>query len=541
MSKSIQDSVEPALSAGTGAASGDDVAARKRAEELRGLLAAIVASTDDAVISLTLDGVINFWNAGAERLYGYLAAEAIGRSVTLIVPPDRHEEHRSTMERLRLGDRVRNFETVRVTSGGAAIDISLTVSPVYDGDGRVVGASKVARDISSRKRAEAAAGAARKALEEADRRKDRFLAMLAHELRNPLAPLRNSLEMFKRAPRDAAVIEAAKSIMDRQLSHVEQLVEELLDVARINEDRLPLHKHEVDLVSVLQHVVDGFRPLAEASHHQFSATVPSEPIYLDADEVRIAQVFNNLLSNAFKYTLPGGKIDVVAELQGSCVSVSVRDSGVGIPADMLERIFEMFTQVERADDHAQNGFGIGLSLARRLVQMHGGTVKAFSEGPDRGSEFVVTLPLAAPLSDSQAPSRPAVDSRAVVRRRVLIVDDNLDAAESLAILMKLAGHEVRMAFDGLEAVRAAETFRPHIVFLDLGLPKLGGGEAARQIRQHSWGKGMILVAVTGWGQDGDRRKSRESGFDEHLVKPAKLEDLTKIIDRIPVQSLRRSS
>jgi CheY-like chemotaxis protein len=208
---------------------------------------------------------------------------------------------------------------------------------------------------------------------------------------------------------------------------------------------------------------------------------------------------------------------------------------------MLDRIFEMFTQVERTEEHAQNGFGIGLSLARRLVQMHGGTVTAFSDGLDRGSEIVVTLPLAAQLPESQSPATPAADSRAVVRRRILIVDDNLDAAESLAILMKLAGHEVRMAFDGLEAVRAAETFRPHIVFLDLGLPKLGGGEAARQIRQQPWSKGMILVAVTGWGQDGDRRKSREVGFDEHLVKPAKLEDLTKIIDRIPAQSLRRPS
>ncbi|HEX7812224.1 MAG TPA: PAS domain S-box protein [Burkholderiales bacterium] len=509
-----------------------DVTGIEQYHSTQRLLASIVSSSDDAIISKTLDGRITSWNNSAERLFGYSAAEAIGKPITLIIPPDRLDEERTILERLRRGEKIEHYETVRATKTGDAIEISLTISPLMDREGRIVGASKVARDISARKRAEAAAQAAQQSLAEGDRRKDHFLAMLAHELRNPLAPLRNSLEMMKRAPDNAAVFETAKTMMDRQLAHVERLVDDLLDMARINQDRLLLRKQQVDLVAVIHQVVEGIRPSAEASMQQLDVTLPAEPIYLDADPVRIAQIFANLLSNAVKYTPRGGRISLTAWLQGPSVTVSVKDTGLGIPGDMLDGIFDMFAQVKRPGEQPQSGLGIGLSLARRLILMHGGRVQALSNGPDSGSEFLVSLPVSVRMFEAQARARPAANSPHA-RRRILIVDDNLDAAESLAILMKLEGHDVRMAFDGLEAVKAAEAYLPHIVFLDLGLPKLRGSEAASRIRQQPWGKDMLIVAVTGWGQDKDRRKSREVGFDHHLVKPAKLEDLIRIIDALP--------
>jgi signal transduction histidine kinase len=371
------------------------------------------------------------------------------------------------------------------------------------------------------------------ALREADRRKDEFLAMLAHELRGPLAPLSNMLEVMKRASGNQELMQQARVTMERQLGQLVRFVDDLLDVSRITRNKLVLRKERAELASVVQQAIETSRPLALASRHEVGLTLPAQPIYLDADPVRLAQVFTNLLSNACKYTEPGGRIQLSAETAGGDVVVKVSDTGLGIPAEQLASIFEMFTQVDRSLERAQGGLGIGLTLVKRLVELHGGTVQAFSEGPGRGSEFVVRLPvLLGQAMDERAV--PAARREPAGARRVLIVDDNPDSLESLAMLLSISGNETRTAHDGLEALAAAEGFRPELVLLDIGLPKLNGFEAARRIREQPWGKEMVLVALTGWGQDAHRRQAKESGFDLHMVKPVALESLKELLASLPL-------
>ncbi len=387
-------------------------------------------------------------------------------------------------------------------------------------------------DITERRRIE-------RELREADRRKDEFLAMLAHELRNPLAPLRNMLEIMKRGNGHAGLIEEARAMMDRQLGHMTRLVDDLLDVSRISQGRIELKREWVLLASVVYQSVEACRPLAECANHEVTVSLPPEPIHLHADPVRLAQIFGNLLNNACKYTEAGGRIGLSAELasggrQSPEVVVKIKDSGVGIPADKLDIIFGMFTQVDRTLERSQGGLGIGLTLAKRLVEMHGGSVQAFSEGTGRGSEFVVRLPVLLDKQRMQQPAEPTGNEQpAPPARRVLVVDDNTDSAASLAMLLKLAGNETYTAHDGLEAVKAAERFRPDVVLLDIGLPKLNGRDAARRIREQPWGTNMVLVALTGWGQDEDRRRSQEAGFDHHMVKPVDYADLNRLLASLP--------
>jgi CheY-like chemotaxis protein len=335
---------------------------------------------------------------------------------------------------------------------------------------------------------------------------------------------------MKRASVDASAVEQSRLTMDRQLSHLQRLVDDLLDISRITRDRLELRKERVELASVIHQAVETSRPLAEEAQHELTVDLPSEPIYLDADPVRLAQVFSNLLNNACKYTERGGKIRLKVERDGERVAVSVADNGIGIPPAMLPQVFEMFTQVQYDSERAQGGLGIGLTLVRRLAEMHGGRIQARSDGPGQGSEFVVELPIlqtrSVAVPSVTAPVR--VEER-LPGRRILVVDDNQDAAKMLAMLLNLGGHTTQLAHDGLAAVSAAETFRPDLVLLDLGLPKLSGLDAARQIRQQPWGQSMHLVALTGWGQDEDRRKSSEAGFNHHLVKPVNHAELNELI------------
>jgi PAS domain S-box-containing protein len=500
-----------------------DVTEQKRGEETRSLLAAIVAASDDAIVSKTLDGIILSWNDGAQRVLGYSPAEAIGRSVDLIIPPELREQERQTLQRIRQGERVDHFETVRVTKDGRRVDVSLTLSPVRDDSGRVIGASKVARDISERKRMDAA-------LREADRRKDEFLATLAHELRNPLAPIRHSLEILLRSDGDPRLFRHATDILSRQLSHMIRLVDDLLDMSRITRDKLQLQRTRVELASIIRHAVEASRPLAERDQQTIEVSLPAEPIYLDADPVRLAQVFSNLFNNACQYTEPGGHIWLTAARQNEEVVLVVRDSGIGMPADQLDGIFEMFTQVEDDSERPRRGLGIGLTLVRRLVQLHGGTVTARSEGRGLGSEFEVRLPVLESEEPHDEPEPlPAPETST---RRILVVDDNRDSAESIATLLQLSGHQTYMAHDGLAAVEAAERYRPDVILLDVGLPKMSGLDACRRIRGHAWGKGMVIVALTGWGQDHDRRNTQEAGFDAHLVKPVDYGDLLQLLSAL---------
>jgi PAS domain S-box-containing protein len=481
------------------------------------LLAAIVESSDDAIVSKSLDGTIRSWNAGAQRLFGHSAEQAVGRHISLIIPPERLAEEDCIVERLKAGERIEHFQTERLGAGDRRIQVSLTISPIKNEAGEVVGASKVARDVTRQRQAESELRRLADSLAEADRRKDEFLATLAHELRNPLAPLSNALAVMKRAGDDGAVVQRARDTMERQLAQLVRLVDDLLDLNRITHNRLELRTQPVDLASVLQQALEASRPLAEAAQHTLQVTLPDEPIHVKADPARLAQVFGNLLNNSSKYMRPGGAIDIAVQREGALVRVSVKDSGIGIPPDQLERIFEMFTQVERADHAAAGGLGIGLTLVKRLLQMHGGSIEAHSAGEGQGSEFIVRLPTVdAPAARMAQPA--AVPSEPPAQR-ILVVDDNADSAESLAMLLKMSGHEVLTAHDGEAAIRAADAHRPDLVLLDIGLPKVNGHDVCRHIRAQPWGHDITLVALTGWGQENDRRRSHEAGFDGHLVKP----------------------
>ncbi|HEY9396807.1 MAG TPA: ATP-binding protein [Burkholderiales bacterium] len=369
-----------------------------------------------------------------------------------------------------------------------------------------------------------------KELRVSDRRKDEFLATLAHELRNPLAPIRNGLQLIGAPALNTEALGRVRAMMDRQLAQMVRLIDDLLDVSRITRGKIELRKQRIELATVLTSAAETARPLIESLGHELLIMLPQQPVPLDADLTRLAQVFMNLLNNAAKYTESGGRIEVEAAVQDSDVMVSVRDNGIGISAEVLPNVFELFVQGDRSLERAQGGLGIGLTLVKRLVEMHGGSVQAKSEGIGHGAEFKVRLPLAtARTSEGQTGTMRTTSPGNRQRRRILIADDNLDAAESLATLLGLDGDEVRVAHDGLEAVELEEHFAPDVVVLDIGMPALNGYDAARLIRAR--GSKALLIALTGWGQENDKRSSREAGFDFHLVKPAEPETLRALLQQ----------
>ncbi|MEO8680580.1 MAG: PAS domain S-box protein [Vicinamibacterales bacterium] len=793
--------------------------------EAQSLLAAIVASSDDAIVSKTLDGTITSWNQGAQKLFGYTPDEAIGRSILILIPDDRRDEEHAIIERIRRGERVDHLEVKRQTKDGRLVDVSLTVSPVHDRDGRVIGASKTARDITTRRMVEdslrrneeaqrllvaihdatrglqdpalvmrevatrvglhleatrcaygevnvdqdqitisrgftdgvptvagryhlemfgpamaaelkrgrtvvipdvridpltddpvaqaaydgmqivsmicvplfrsgslvavlvvcdgkprrwlddeaslveqvaqrtlfavdgaraaeslrenrdvlaLAMGAGKmgawsrdleldtawwspelaeilglppggpnereavaalmhpedisalqagmrealaqrtdfvaefrfrhaqsgewrwmemrakagynadgqatmfyglgiditerrqtvEALQEADRRKDEFLATLAHELRNPLAPISSGLHILRYAGADSPAAARAREIMERQIGQMVRLVDDLLDVARITTGKVELRPETMDLTRAVRDAVEISRPLIGLGGQPFSVVLPPAPVYVHGDRTRLAQVFANLLNNSAKYSERGQQIAISVEQIGTEAVVSVRDAGVGIDTDTLPRVFDMFRQGEGANQRMHGGLGIGLFIVKRIVEMHAGTVEAHSDGPGQGSEFVIRIPLA----DGAVAAHSANGHSATpdtVPRRILVVDDNEDAAEALAAMLAIDGHETQLAYNGPQAFRTAEAFKPDVVFLDIGMPTLDGHETARRIRQEPWGKEIVLIALTGWGQPEDRTRSKEAGFNHHLVKPADPEMVAKLLSSLP--------
>ena len=489
------------------------------------LITALVESSDDAIVSKTLDGIITSWNAGATRLFGYEAAEAIGQSIAIIIPPDRIDEEAEIIASIRRGERVDHLETVRRRKDGKLVEISVTISPIRDGSGAIVGASKIARDISERRRVV-------EALRDADRRKDEFIATLAHELRNPLAPITTGLHILRTAGPGSDAAAKSLEIMDRQINQMVRLVDDLLDVARISTGKVEIRKRRILLADVVRSAAETSLPLIDRAGQTLTIIDPPQPTYVDGDATRLAQVLANLLNNSSKYSDRGQKIELRVTRADGFVVVSVRDQGIGIPADLLPGVFEMFRQVDRSAARAQGGLGIGLYLVKRIVEMHGGVVEARSEGPGLGSEFIVRLPVVdaedAAIVDDVAVAAPTT------RRRVLIVDDNEDAAESLAAHLQIKGHETRLAFDGTSAISEAEQFQPDVMFVDIGMPRLDGYETARRIRSYPWGRKVLLVALTGWGQVEDRRQSHLAGFDHHLVKPADHAAIDRLVTAPPV-------
>jgi signal transduction histidine kinase/ActR/RegA family two-component response regulator len=372
-------------------------------------------------------------------------------------------------------------------------------------------------------------------LREQDRRKDEFLATLAHELRNPLAPMNNGLQLMRLAASNPATLEHARAMMERQLQQMKRLVDDLMDVSRISRNRLELRKEFVELATVVNRATETSRPLIEGAEQELLVSLPEEPVLIDGDPVRLAQAFSNLLNNASKYSEKGSFIWFQAEQTGDEIIVTVRDTGIGIPADNLPNIFDIFVQVDRSLERSQGGLGIGLTLVRQLVQMHGGSVEVRSDGPGHGSEFIVRLPVvivSKPTSEAKVDNKTSEAPTTV--RRILVADDNLDSADSLALMLEMLGHEVSSAHDGLEALEAAKRSKPELIFMDLGMPRMNGYDAARLIRSAPECDGVVLVALTGWGQEEDRRRSYEAGFDHHIVKPIDFAVVEKILDDLNV-------
>lgn len=499
-----------------------DVTERQASDLIKNRLAAIVESSDDAIVSKDLNGIITTWNRGAERLFGYTAAEVIGCSITIVIPPERLDEEPKVLGKIMRGESLEHFETVRRRKDGTLIDISLTVSPIRNSRGVIVGASKIARDITERKRAE-------RRLAEADRRKDEFLAMLSHELRNPLAPLRTSLDLLARSPGLSGLMQRMVSIMGRQVDHLVRLVDDLLEVSRISRGAISLDKEVVSLGEILRDAIEISRPLLEAKNQRLSTEIASGADPVLGDRVRLVQVIANVLNNAVKFTPAGGHVRVTQGVEGEHGVLRIVDDGVGIHPGDLEDVFEMFTQVGHKSQR-MGGMGVGLSLARRLLQMHGGSIQAFSGGLGQGTEIRIRVPLhhAAVPAPSAPPSQ--AGPVAHVTRRILIVDDNRDAADALRELLRAEGHEAHATYDGASALASAQMLRPEVVLLDIGLPGMSGYEVAETLRQREIGRELVLVALTGWGQSGDREMSRQAGFDHHLVKPVDAQVLLRLLE-----------
>jgi PAS domain S-box-containing protein len=476
----------------------------------------------DLIQGATPDGRLLFVNRAWRTYLGYAEDETAHLSLWDIVHRDHRESFLAVCHRALAGESLERVECVFVARDGRQIVVEGTVNCHYV-EGRAVAMRGIFRDITERKRME-------RELAEASRRKDEFLALLAHELRNPLAPIRNALQIVRLANHDTAAVLQASEMMERQVQHLVRLIDDLMDVSRITRGKIVLRKGVLDLAAVVQSALEISRPLIEEARHELTVVLPPEPLYVEADAVRLAQVVANLLNNATKYTESGGRIWLTAERNGTQAIVRVRDTGIGIPAELLPDVFDLFVQSSSAVDRSQGGLGIGLTLVKSLVEMHGGSVEARSAGPRRGSEFIVRLPLAPEnrLSQEQPPQENQA-AESVPALRILVVDDNPEAANSLGLMMKLVGHEVRTAYNGLAALELARTFQPQVLLQDLQMPGMSGYEVAQRLRAEPAMRNLLLIAVTGHGSEQDRRRCFEAGFDHHLVKPVDLHALQQLL------------
>jgi PAS domain S-box-containing protein len=670
-----------------------DISDLKQAEEASILLASVVESSDDAIVCKNLEGQILSWNEGAERLFGYSAAEAVGRSITIIIPPERLPEEEMILSRLRKGERIEHYETVRMAKDGRQLDISVTISPLRNAAGRVFGASKIARDITTRKRDETdlrrlhemslrlsatrdlgfileetlrtaaaieetdlgllslydpetndltvaasigldedffrsgsfktiqaayrlsfaqrrrvviedcetdpasdplfdalRAGGIRSVhntplvtrsgeivgilsthfrkpyqptervkrlvdlcayqavefienarlydqLRLADRRKDEFLATLAHELRNPLGTVRNSLYLLRLSDDLSPSVEHVRQIMDRQVNYMVSLVDDLLEVSRIARGKIELRLEPTDVSAILASAVETSRPFIDSSDHELTIQISPTTMTINADSMRLVQVIVNLLNNAARYTDPGGHIWLTAQRLGGEAVLSVRDTGMGIPPQMLGKVFEMYVQAGEPESTVR-GLGVGLALAKRLVELHGGRIEAKSEGPGLGSEFIVSLPLAPRVDFPLTQVAPSAGEAQLPKRRILIVDDTQAAIYVLGKLLTKLGQQVHAAQDGAAALEYAVQQRPDLVITDISMPEMNGYELAKWLRQEAGLSGLCLVALTGYEDEAHRRQMAEAGFDRQLVKPVSLEALRELLSTLPLHCHR---
>jgi PAS domain S-box-containing protein len=509
--------------------------ARMQANEIvsqREQLRATLSCVADGVLVTDAFGRVTLMNPVAEAMTGWSLAESKGKPVrdVFAIFDERSQEivENPVAHVLRNGQVL--HETMRLiltTRSDRRLPIAFSAAPIYDTYGNTTGVVLILRDETERHRTE-------DALRNADRRKDEFLATLAHELRNPLAPICMGLELMKRSAHDRAAAEEVRSMMERQTNHMVRLIDDLLDVSRITRGKLELRRSPVELDEVVRNAVDATCPAIQQAGHRLLVKLPERPILLYVDPSRLTQVLSNLLNNAAKYTPPGGRIELDARQRNGEVAITVSDNGIGIPAEMREQIFEMFAQVRSDVDTGHKGLGIGLTLVKRLIEMHGGIVEVESDGKNLGSRFRVRLPATVETTANvAAPSKPSRPLKSAAHQRVLIVDDNDDALKTLTMLVNLMGNEVREAHDGLEAIELAEQFRPDVVLMDIGMPRLNGYDAARRIRAEPWGQDILLIATTGWGQEEDRRRTKAAGFDHHLVKPVEQTKLQELLALSP--------
>jgi PAS domain S-box-containing protein len=524
----IDDSAAP-IRAGDGPIAGvvlvfRDVTEQRQADFARARLAAIVEFSGDAIATKDLNGIVQTWNKAAQRMFGYRPEEIVGKSITMIIPPERLHEEVEILADLRAGRPHQRIETVRVTKDGRRIHVSVSVSPLKDKEGRVIGASKILHDVTD-------IVLSRKAIHEESRRKDEFLAILSHELRNPLAPIRMAVAILNKiGPRDSE-LQKFRDVIDRQTMQMTRLLDDLLDISRISSGKISLRKDRINIGNAISSAVESIRPLMDARGHELIIDVPDAPIYVDGDSARLSQVFTNLLNNAAKYSNRGDRITLSLQLVNGDAVIRVLDHGIGLTSEQMSRIFEMFAQVGDSLERREGGLGVGLALARTLVELHGGQIEVRSPGLGQGSEFTVRLPAVSQqpattttVDTSTTPPQPL--------RRILVADDNIDSAETLASLLRSAGHEVRTAHEGASAVDTWNTFRPDLAILDIGMPNLNGYEVARQIRSREDGVHTVLIAITGWGQEKDKRRARDAGFDHHLTKPVDPPAITKILAQL---------
>jgi PAS domain S-box-containing protein len=476
---------------------------------------------DYAIFMLDPSGRVMSWNAGAERIKGYKAAEIIGHHFSrfyTIADIEAEEPGRALRDAMRHGSTEK--EGWRVRKDGSRFWANVVITALFDVTGEHRGFAKITRDLTQRRQIEA--------LEQTNRRVNEFLAMLAHELRNPLAPIRNAISVMHRAGTMDATAAWARDVIDRQTTHLTRLVDDLLDISRITSGKITLRCQPVDVNEVVARAVEVARPIIDQKHHALTVIAAPQPVMVDADATRLAQIIVNLLNNAAKYTPEHGRIRLSVASDEEIAIATVQDNGVGIPPPLLPHVFDLFAQGDRSTGRSDGGLGIGLSLARRLVELHRGTIHAKSDGPDLGSEFTMRLPLLHQLPPAASKGGTGEAADAAVRR-VLVVDDNEDSALTMVMLLEVAGHKAKVAHDGVTALTLAREFKPHVVLLDIALPEMNGYEVAQRMRMMPELSRAVLVAMTGYGQDEDRRRSADAGFSEHLVKPIDPSALERVI------------
>jgi two-component system, chemotaxis family, CheB/CheR fusion protein len=480
----------------------------------------IVDHVVDGIISIVEHGTITTFNRAAERIFGYEAHEVIGKNVKILMPEPDQDEHDVAINSYMRSGHAKIIGVGREVMGrrkdGSVFPMELAVSEFRQGEERHF--TGIVRDITHRKSLEHELRQRLDETAEADQQKNEFLAMLGHELRNPLGPMRNALHILK-MPSAAAVADRARDVLDRQLQHLVRLVDDLLDVSRIAGGKVELRKEVIDLREPVRHACETAQPVIDAHGHRLKLDLPADPCWVEGDAVRLSQVVANLLINAGKYTDHADVILLSVKREGDAVTVRVRDSGVGIAAEFLPRIFDLFVQGDRTLARSQGGLGVGLTVARRLVELHNGKISATSAGPGKGSEFSVVLPIAQAASDLLERGTQGKAESVGPGRKVLVVDDNVDACDSVAMILMAYGYDVRCLYDGLTVLPTAMQWRPDVIILDIGLPGMSGLEVSAQLRRHAQFQNTPLAALTGYGQDEDRRRSQQAGFDVHMTKP----------------------